>query len=88
MFLCAFLTMYLGYAQEREITGKVTDSNGQPIPGVTVVVPGTMVGIITDMEGDFSINVPVEASTLRFSFVGMQTQTLNISEKSEIDVVK
>ncbi len=87
LFLCAFLTMYLGYAQEREITGKVTDSNGQPIPGVTVVVPGTMVGIITDMEGDFSINVPVEASTLRFSFVGMQTQTLNISEKSEIDVV-
>jgi len=51
------------------ITGTVVDASGQPIPGVTVSVPGTTIGTATDLDGRYSINVP-EGSTLVISFIG------------------
>ncbi|QKG51438.1 carboxypeptidase-like regulatory domain-containing protein [Hymenobacter sp. BRD67] len=55
--------------QDIPITGRVTDSKGEPLPGVTVLVKGTTTGASTDAEGRFSLNVP-EGSTLVFSSVG------------------
>ena len=57
--------------QQKSITGKVVDSGGNPLPGVTVVVKGTTNGTITDIDGNYSIAKIADNSTLQFSFVGM-----------------
>jgi len=70
----------------RKIIGKVTDQSNTPIPGVSVVVKGTTVGITTDNYGNFSLLVPSNAKSLVFSFVGMQSQVIALSGKSEYNV--
>ena len=72
--------------QKKEISGIVKDSKGQPLPGVSVVIKGTTSGTITDTDGKFKINVPSDAKTLVFSFVGMKTQDLLIGANSIINV--
>lgn len=73
--------------QTKSISGKVTDSTGAGLPGVSVVVKGTTTGIITDTNGNFKlVNVPSNA-ILQFSFVGMKTQEINIEGKVTIDVI-
>lgn len=67
------------------ITGTVTDNNGEPIPGVTVSVPGTGIGTATDLDGKYSLSVP-EGSTLAFSFIGFVTQNIAVGDQSIIDV--
>ena len=71
---------------KKTISGKVTDLNKQAIPGVTVLVKGTTTGIITDMDGNFTLNVP-EGAILQFSFVGMKSQEVTVGAKSEYDVI-
>ncbi|MFW5872871.1 MAG: SusC/RagA family TonB-linked outer membrane protein, partial [bacterium] len=74
-------------AQAQTITGTVTGSDdGEPIPGVSVFVEGTTVGTITQPDGTYSINVPDDAETIVFSFVGMQTQEVPYEGQSTIDV--
>jgi len=73
--------------QQKSISGKVTDSSGQPLPGVTVVIKGTTQGTITDVEGKYTIaNIPDNA-ILQFSFVGMKTQEFVTAGESVINVV-
>ncbi|TKG96395.1 SusC/RagA family TonB-linked outer membrane protein [Puteibacter caeruleilacunae] len=67
-------------AQTKQITGTVTsDDDGSTLPGVSVVVKGTTIGIITDLDGKYTLNVPEDASTLVFSFVGMTTEEVAIT---------
>ncbi|WP_423130278.1 SusC/RagA family TonB-linked outer membrane protein [Gaoshiqia sp. Z1-71] len=67
-------------AQTREISGTVTSADdGSSIPGVSVSVKGTTLGTITDLDGRYILKVPQDASTLVFSFVGMQTQEVAIT---------
>lgn len=61
------------------VSGKVTDNNGVPLPGTTVVVQGTTIGTVTDMGGNYSITIPNNASQLNFSFIGFNPQTLPIT---------
>jgi TonB-linked SusC/RagA family outer membrane protein len=69
------------------ITGKVTSAeDGMGIPGATVLVKGTTIGLTTDMNGNYSINVPATAKTLQFSFVGMKTKEVAIGNQSVINV--
>lgn len=71
----------------KTITGRVTDTYGEPLPGVTVLIRGTSKGTITDVDGNFSLtNVPVNA-TLQFSFVGMKMQEILIGNQTRFDVV-
>lgn len=73
--------------QQRTVAGKVTDTNNQPLPGVTVVVKGTTQGTVTSADGDYSItNIPEDA-TLVFSFVGMSTQEIDVSGQQTINIV-
>ena len=72
--------------QNKKVSGKVTDRSGVSLPGVSVVVKGTTTGIVTDTDGKFSLSVPDNATTLTFSFVGMQTQDIAIGGKSVVDV--
>ena len=57
--------------QKQSITGVVKDGQGIPLPGVTVVVKGTVIGTITNVSGQFKLTVPADAKTLIFSFIGM-----------------
>ncbi len=73
--------------QKKDLSGTVKDTKGLPLPGVTVMVKGTTLGIITDNEGSFGLSVPVNAKTLVFSFVGMKTQEFAIAGKTVFNVV-
>ncbi|WP_232424857.1 SusC/RagA family TonB-linked outer membrane protein [Algoriphagus resistens] len=67
------------------VTGTVRDVNGEPIPGVTVIISGTTTGTVTDIDGKFSLDVE-EGDTLEFSFIGFERQTITITTQSEIVV--
>jgi len=76
-----------GQQQGKKVTGKVTDSSGGSLPGVSVVVKGTTIGIVTDANGKFMLAVPTDAKTLIFSFVGMKAQEFAITGKTSFNVV-
>lgn len=67
------------------VTGTVRDENGEPLPGVTISVPGKSIGTVTDLEGKYTLSVP-EGSTLVFSFIGFETQSIAIGDRSVIDI--
>jgi TonB-linked SusC/RagA family outer membrane protein len=72
--------------QRRMVSGKVTDSKGQTLPGVTIVIQGTSQGTITATDGSYTLtNVPSDA-VLIFSFVGMKTQEVVVGSKTEISL--
>lgn len=74
-------------AQQVQVTGIVRDSQTQePLPGVNIVVVGTTIGVVTDMEGKYTINVPSENSVLEFSFVGYVSQKVEIGGRKVIDI--
>ncbi len=68
------------------VTGKVTDSSGIPLPGVTVVVKSTTQGVITDADGNYTLSKVPDNATLAFSFVGMKTQEISVYGKTTINV--
>ena len=61
----------------RLIKGKVVDEMEKPLPGVTVVVRGTNTGVVTSVDGLFSVALPADTVTLVFTFVGMETQAVS-----------
>lgn len=68
------------------VTGTVTDINGEPLPGVTVSVSGTTIGTVTDLDGRYALSIP-DGATLVFSFVGFETQSVAVGDRSVVDVV-
>jgi TonB-dependent starch-binding outer membrane protein SusC len=74
-------------AQNFQVKGNVTSSaDGQPLPGVSISVKGTTTGVLTDINGAYSLNVPSN-STLVFSFVGMKTQEKVITSSTTLNIV-
>jgi TonB-linked SusC/RagA family outer membrane protein len=73
--------------QSVSISGKVTDVSGSPLPGVTVMIKGTTNGTITGTDGNYSISNTPGNATLVFSFVGMKSQEISVSGKTNINVV-
>lgn len=72
---------------ERKVTGKVTGSSGEPLPGVTVVVKGTTTGVITDTNGNYNLDNLPENSTLIYSFVGMKTMEVLVAGQNTINII-
>ncbi len=73
--------------QRSNVTGIVTDETGEPLIGVSVVVKGTTTGVITNIDGRYSLNnVPV-SGTLVFSYVGMKQMEVSVESRSRIDVI-
>lgn len=62
------------------ICGKVFDSSGKAMPGVNIVVEGTTIGVVSDIEGNYSITIPNSSSRLTYSFIGCKTKTLPITD--------
>tara|TARA_R110002050_G_scaffold207382_1_gene343512 strand:+ start:116 stop:3415 length:3300 start_codon:yes stop_codon:yes gene_type:complete len=73
--------------QQRTISGKVHDSSGEPLPGVTVIIKGTTQGAVTDFDGNYTIAEVPSSGTLVFSFVGMRSQEIPVGNQSTINVV-
>ncbi len=72
--------------EKKEISGKVTDDNGEPLPGVSVMVKGTMIGITSDIEGNFKFQAPKDSEVLVFSFIGMTTKEVAIGANNIFNV--
>ena len=88
ILLTAFLSLaafMFGYAQ-RTITGIVNDQTGQPMVGASVVVKGTSKGVVTDLDGKYSLEVPANATTLVYSFTGSQTQEIALGSSNVVDI--
>ncbi len=68
------------------VTGRVTDENGEGLPGATVAVKNSSVGTITDIDGSFSVKIPDDAQTLVFSFVGYQMQEVAFTGQTTFDI--
>ncbi len=72
--------------QQKRVTGIITDRSGLPLPGVNVRATGTAVGVISGIDGRYSIDVPADAKSLTFSFVGMETSEIVIGNQTQIDI--
>jgi outer membrane cobalamin receptor len=81
------ITFSVSWAQ-RTVTGTVTgEEDATPVPGVNVIVKGTSVGTVTDIDGKYQIGVPEDGGTLVFSFIGLATEEVEIGNQSTIDMV-
>jgi TonB-linked SusC/RagA family outer membrane protein len=87
LFLFISLCFSIASFAQVRVSGNVTDTQGEPVPGVTVLEQGTQNGVITDVDGNYNIEVAGEESVLVFSFVGMETQEITVGDQREINVV-
>ncbi len=74
------------FAQDRRVTGTVKDGAGQGIPGVNIVLKGTLTGTTTDADGNFGIGVTSPSSVLSFSAIGFKATDVTVGNKSTVDV--
>ncbi len=88
-FLFMLMSSVYLFAQPRDITvtGTVTDTSGEPLIGVTVQVRGTSIGTITDVDGNFTLSNISANAVLEVSYIGMQTQMIDIEGKSYLQIV-
>lgn len=87
MFTLSLLVWSNTYAQERSISGTVTDQEtGEALPGVNILVKGTTQGTVTDIEGTYRLTVPGDESTLVFSSIGYATQEVTVGNQNTIDL--
>ncbi len=81
-----FMLLPLTIWAQQTITGKVTDRSGLPLPGASVLVEGTTNGAVTDFDGLYTINVKEDGVTLIFSYVGFETQYIDLKDQTEVNV--
>jgi TonB-linked SusC/RagA family outer membrane protein len=85
-FSFVFVTSFV-WAQERVVSGRVTaQEDGSALPGVNVLLRGTTNGTVTDTDGNFKLSVPATGGTLDFSFIGYATESVEIGERSVVDM--
>ena len=86
LLACLFVGIGLVTAQTQKVTGVViSEEDGQPVIGASVLVKGTQIGAITNVDGDFTLlNVPSSAKTLQISYIGMQTQEVAIKPSVKV----
>ena len=85
ILLLGFLMMTgVAVAQQLQVQGKVTDATGEGLIGASVLVKGTTSGVITDIDGNYELQIQGGEATLVFSYIGMQTQELKVNAKTGI----
>lgn len=87
ILIVMFFCVQALHAQSRTLKGSVTDAAGEPLIGVNVVLTGSTKGTVTDVDGNYSIQIP-ESAILKFSFIGYQTKHFNISKGKNVLNVK
>ncbi|QZE13213.1 TonB-dependent receptor [Halosquirtibacter laminarini] len=84
LFVCILLCVQSSWAQSHSIKGTVKSAeDSSPIPGASVVVKGTTIGTVTDIDGKFQLKVPQSSKTIRISYIGMEEQEVTIGNKME-----
>lgn len=73
-------------AQGNRLTGQITDENGEPLIGATIIVVGTTIGSATDIDGNYTLDLPNNAESITISYIGYTTETLSINSRSVINV--
>jgi len=86
LFLSIMTTFELLIAQDIRVTGTVSADDGETLPGVSILIKGSTVGVVTDIDGNYSLNVPSDQSVLTYSYVGFLTSEETIGGRSVIDV--
>ena len=84
LLLCATATVW---AQSITVTGTITDEQGEPLIGVNILVRGTTTGVISDIDGHYSLQVSSNQSIIRFSYVGYLTQEITIGAQRTLNVI-
>jgi TonB-linked SusC/RagA family outer membrane protein len=89
LFLLAGFLMLAGVvnAQTKIISGKITDSDNNPVPYVTIIIKGSNAGTMAKEDGSYTLTVPAKAKTLTFSSVGLQTKEVEIGSQSVINII-
>ncbi|MCM4157237.1 TonB-dependent receptor [Gramella sp. AN32] len=83
----ALVIFFSSFAQENQVTGNVISTEGVPLPGVNIIQKGTSNGVVTDFDGNYSINLEaVGTKVLVFSFIGFQTTEEEVNNRSVINV--
>ncbi len=77
---------FVSQAQLKQITGNVVDEQGIAVPGVSIIVKGTTVGTVTDVDGKFTLGLPPNATVIIFSYIGMQHQEIQIGNQTTFNV--
>ena len=85
LFIFLWIITLMMNAQDITVRGKVIDENNEALPGVTITVVGSPQGVITDIDGNYSISVK-QSDQLQFSFVGLETQVVPVNNQSIINV--
>lgn len=90
LLLCVLFTLAWKadvIAQQRVVTGTViSEEDGEGLPGATILVKGTTIGVVTDLDGNFSINVPAGSNALIVSYVGLATQEIPVGNRTNINI--
>jgi TonB-linked SusC/RagA family outer membrane protein len=86
LFILALAFQVSLFGQEKQIKGTVTDAQGNPLPGVNVVIKGTQNGTTTDINGKYVIAVGNESAVLEFSYVGYLNESIQVGAQTEIDI--
>ena len=84
-----FATFFVStaWAQDRTISGTVTSlENDEPLPGVNVIAKGTTIGTVTNIDGEYRLQVPEDQEVLQFSFIGYTTEEVEIGSQTTIDL--
>lgn len=81
-----FILLSVAVFAQVNVSGTVKSDSGELLPGVSIVIKGTNTGVVTNIDGNYSLSVPGAQSVLVFSFVGMQTQEVPVDGRSVIDV--
>jgi TonB-dependent starch-binding outer membrane protein SusC len=85
--ILAMILGTFGFAMaQKTLTGKVSDTKGEPLVGASVVVKGTTTGTITDLDGKYSLSVPASATTLVITYVGYKTTEVAIGASNTVDI--
>ena len=88
LLTAVLLTMSLSAQNTRKIQGKVVDEQDNSVIGATIVVKDApTIGTVTDIDGNFSLSIPVDKHVIVVSYVGMETQEINVSNKNEVTIV-
>lgn len=82
-----FLVVHVVYGQNKTVTGTVMDDTNLPLPGVSILIEGTTQGTISDVEGNFSLQVPQGKVVLVFSFIGFENKKIDVTNLTTVSVL-